>query len=345
MKPLGRWASPLARVYGAVVDAKNSQFDSGARPALQLRGPVVSVGNLAAGGTGKTPFVMLLAELLHARGIAVDVLSRGYRRKSSGVRAVDPRGTAAEFGDEPLLMARRLERLGIPVMVGEKRVEAGLFAEKSYGVRLHLLDDGFQHRQLARDVDIVMVSEEDITEPLLPAGRLREPVTALERADVAVGEKKTNFTRFPYAPHGRWRTVRTQVVEHVGAKADGPPPAHAVAFCGIGRPEAFFAQLAETGVHTVGVRAFANHHAYRPHDVAGLKRLAMQSQAEGFITTEKDLVNLGALAAELRPLWVARLQVELCHEQQCLEQLVQRLAALGRPAPLRSGESNPLKLL
>ena len=92
MKPLGSWASPLARVYGAVVEARNAQFDSGARPAMRLQGPVVGVGNLSAGGTGKTPFVMLLAELLHARGIAVDVLSRGYRRKTRGVLAVRPGG-------------------------------------------------------------------------------------------------------------------------------------------------------------------------------------------------------------------------------------------------------------
>ncbi len=149
----------------------------------RLRGPVVSIGNLSVGGSGKTPFVLLLGELLKARGIKFDILSRGYGRKTRGVALVDPAGSARDFGDEPLLMARRLN---VPVIVGEYRYAAGVFAEKKFGPQLHLLDDGFQHRSLARDFDIVLVTPEDARDRLLPAGRLREPLSSLRRADAVV---------------------------------------------------------------------------------------------------------------------------------------------------------------
>ena len=130
---------------------------------------------MSVGGSGKTPFVLLLGELLKARAIKFDVLSRGYGRQTRGVALVDPAGSAHNFGDEPLLLARRL---GIPVIVGESRYRAGVFAEKKFGPQLHLLDDGFQHRSLARDFDIVLLTPEDIRDSLLPAGRLREPLTS-----------------------------------------------------------------------------------------------------------------------------------------------------------------------
>src|ERR1700736_1769574 len=138
----------LSSLFGLGVRARNALYDRGLARAQRLTGPVVSVGNLSVGGSGKTPFVLLLGELLQARGMKFDILSRGYGRKTKGAMLVDPAGTSHDFGDEPLLMARRL---GVPVIVGEDRFEAGRFAEKSFGPQLHLLDDGFQHRSLARD--------------------------------------------------------------------------------------------------------------------------------------------------------------------------------------------------
>src|SRR5271166_4427164 len=149
----------------------------------RLEGPVVSIGNLTVGGSGKTPFLILLGELLKQRGIAFDVLSRGYRRHTKGVAIVNPNGSARDFGDEPLLIARKLE---VPVIVGEARRQAGEMAEATFGPQLHLLDDGFQHRRLARDFDIVMVTPADAQDSLLPAGRLREPISSLSRADAVV---------------------------------------------------------------------------------------------------------------------------------------------------------------
>src|SRR5947199_5878843 len=144
--------------------------------ANKLRGPVVSVGNLSIGGSGKTPFVLLLGDLLKQRGIQFNILSRGYGRRSRGVLLVDPSGSAREFGDEPLLMARRLN---VPVIVGEDRYSAGCFAEATFGPQFHLLHDGLQPRGLARDFDIVLVTLEDARLRPLPARRLRQPLSPL----------------------------------------------------------------------------------------------------------------------------------------------------------------------
>ncbi len=175
--------NPLTGVYGAATALRNTLFDRGVLSSRRLQQPVVSVGNLSVGGSGKTPFVIALGELLKARGIRFDVLSRGYRRKTRGVLVVETDGNAADFGDEPLLIARRL---GVPVIVGESRYEAGRLAEQKFQTQLHILDDGFQHRSLARDFDIVLMTERDFDDRLLPSGRLREPLSSLRRADAIV---------------------------------------------------------------------------------------------------------------------------------------------------------------
>src|SRR6266446_6492256 len=165
--------NPLTGLYGAGIALRNKLFDRGLRLVLRLEQPVVSIGNLSVGGAGKTPFVIALGELLKERGIPFDVLSRGYGRKTRGVLVVDPDGSASDFGDEPLLIARKL---AVPVIVGEQKFQT----------QLHLLDDGFQHRSLARDFDIVLMASGDFEDRLLPSGRLREPLSSLERADAIV---------------------------------------------------------------------------------------------------------------------------------------------------------------
>ena len=167
---------------------KNIGYDRGWLQPQQLSWPVVSVGNLSVGGAGKTPLVLLLTERLKQRGWIVDVLSRGYGRSSTEVVRVDPLGSPEEFGDEPLLMARH----GLSVYVGANRylpgqlAEADAEAESAPSRRLHILDDGFQHRRLARAIDIVLMQRADLEGRLLPAGRLREPLRELVRADICV---------------------------------------------------------------------------------------------------------------------------------------------------------------
>ena len=220
--------NPLSAIYGGVVGARNTLYDRRILRSRRLQGPVISVGNLSAGGTGKTPFVILLGELLKARGIKFDVLSRGYGRSSKGVRLVDPAGLPTEFGDEPLLITRKLQ---MPVIVGEDRWEAGRFAEARFGPQFHLLDDGFQHRALARDFDIVLVTPQDAADRLLPAGRLREPLHSLVRADAVVLASGASADSFPIQQGLVWRVRRGISPVNI--------PTQPVVFCGIARPQNF----------------------------------------------------------------------------------------------------------
>jgi tetraacyldisaccharide 4'-kinase len=290
----------LASIYGAGVRARNALYDRGTLKPGVLRGPVVSVGNLSVGGSGKTPFVLLLGELLKAREIKFDVLSRGYGRQTQGVALVDAAGAPRDFGDEPLLITRRL---GVPVVVGESRFEAGQFAERIFGPQLHLLDDGFQHRALARDFDIVLVTPEDSHDRLLPAGRLREPLSSLSRADAVVLTIGASPDSFPLAGKLVWRARRGISSNNV--------PVHPVAFCGIARPQNFFLQLRGLGIEPMAEAVFRDHHAYTEQDVRDLLRLKEKSEADGFVTTEKDEINLGKYLYELHSLTVIRVKMEL----------------------------------
>ena len=292
--------SPFPQPYGVLVAARNALYERGVLKQRRLQGPVVSIGNLTVGGSGKTPFLIALGELLSQRGIAFDVLSRGYGRATRGVRLVDPEGSPRDFGDEPLLIARKLR---VPVIVGEQRYRAGLLAEQRFGPRLHLLDDGFQHRQLARDFDIVLITATDARDALLPAGRLREPLSSLARADAIVLTNDTPLNGLPVQKQRVWRVSRA--IE---------PPAvteRCVAFCGIARPQNFFTELSAAGITLSDTKAFADHHTYTKADIRNLLRLRNRAGATSFVTTEKDEINLGPLVAELGPRHVALVRLEL----------------------------------
>ncbi len=306
--------NPLAAIYGAVVRTRNALYDRGILRARRLQGPVVSVGNLSAGGSGKTPFVILLGELLKARGIKFDVLSRGYGRKSSGVRLVDPAGLPHEFGDEPLLIARKLQ---VPVIVGEDRYEAGRFAESRFGPRLHLLDDGFQHRALARDFDIVLLTPQDAGDHLLPSGRLREPLHALRRADAVVLASGAAAESFPIEGKLIWRVRRGIVTLNV--------PPRPVVFCGIARPQNFVLQLRKANIEPAAEAFYRDHHSYNEKDVRELLELKQRSEAGGFVTTEKDAVNLGGYVSALAPLSVVPVKMELSEAANALDTILHKI--------------------
>jgi tetraacyldisaccharide 4'-kinase len=290
----------LSSIYGSVAGIRNALYERRLLPRRHLRGTVVSVGSLSVGGSGKTPFVILLGEMLKARGVNFDVLSRGYGRKTRGVMQVDPGGSASEFGDEPLLIARRLE---VPVVLGEDRYRAGAYAEQEFGPQMHLLDDGFQHRALARDFDIVLVTAEDARDRLLPAGRLREPRTALKRADAVVLTGGASPESFPLDGKLVWRVRRGILPEHV--------PTRPIAFCGIARPQNFMVQLRKAGIEPAAEAVYRDHHAYTEHDIRELLTLKDRSEANGFVTTEKDAVNLGGYFSALQPVAVIPVKMEL----------------------------------
>ena len=324
---MSRVLAPLVPLYGAAVGARNLAYERGWLRASPLKGRVVSIGNLSVGGSGKTPLVIRLAQLLTERGVAVDVLSRGYGRRSDEVRCVTPEGSAEEFGDEPLLIA---QNAGVPVYVGASRFGAGHLAESmSAAPALHLLDDGFQHRQLARNLDIVVLHRGDFTDGLLPAGRLREGFSSLARAQIVVlraGDEdlEAELRRRGFAGPLWW--MKRRIV--------APVVARAVAFCAIAREEEFFAGLRSCGVGVAAMRAWRDHHRYEERDLAELIELCRQHAGEAFLTTEKDLVRLSPdqrrMLESAAPLHTAKLTVRLRGEAAALEQLRALLPGIAR---------------
>jgi tetraacyldisaccharide 4'-kinase len=325
--------SALTPLYAAAVAAKNTAYDRGWITPKRLRWPVVSIGNLSVGGSGKTPLTMRLAELLRERGVAVDVLSRGYGRRSNAVERVDPKGRAEEFGDEPLLIARAA---GVPVFVGSSRYAAGVLAEgAAAGAGLHLLDDGFQHRQLARDVDLVVLHRSDFSARLLPAGRLREGFESLRRAGILVLREEDADLEAGL----RERGLR-QPIWWMERHLDVPKVQRGVAFCAIARPEEFFSGARDQGVQVAATRSWRDHHLYTEADAAELVELRRQHGADAFLTTEKDRVRLTPETLRLleaaAPVHGTRLRVRLREEAAAMDQLSALLTAAGG-APNRAG--------
>jgi tetraacyldisaccharide 4'-kinase len=326
------WLAPLVPLYRLGLFAREVALRTGLEPVRKLRWPVVSIGNLSAGGAGKTPLTIMLAQALTRRGLYVDVLSRGYGRRGTGAARVDAKGTAEAFGDEPILIAREA---GVPVYVAAERYQAGLMAERAlapegetFGV--HLLDDGFQHRQLHRDVNILLLDGRDWSrERLLPAGNLREPLAAMRRADVlAIPAAEATILEPSLRSEGQWqgpvwRLQRTMDVPPI----DGP----VIAFCGIARPEQFFEGLRRAGLRLADCVAFPDHHRYTEADLDRLRKNARNAGAVSFVTTEKDRVRLGGLAAKLAescPLQTARLRIEIDEQDAAIECAIEWL--MGR---------------
>jgi len=314
---------PLTPLYRLALSLRELRLSCGLEPVRRLRFPVVSIGSLSAGGSGKTPLTIALAQALTRRGIRVDALSRGYGRKDQTVLRVDPNGTAEAFGDEPLLIAREAS---VPVYVAALRYEAGLIAEANLsgqeGLHIHLLDDGFQHRQLHRDANILLLDSRDLHDHLLPAGNLRETLSAMHRATVIAipagdaeleASLKTSGWQGPL-----WRLRRRMEVP----QTDGP----VVAFCGIARSDQFFAGLEATGLHLASRIAFPDHHNYKPHDLVCINDAARSAGATTIVTTEKDYVRLGKLAESL-PLKTAALRIEIENEREAIDALLKRLGA------------------
>ena len=276
-----------------------------------LPGFVVSVGNLTAGGTGKTPAACMLAEWARDEGYRVAVLSRGYggRYKGKVLQVSDGNHVNAgpfEAGDEPCLMAKKLE--GIPVVISSRRYLAGLFAHKNFGTNFFVLDDGFQHLALKRDLDLVLI---DAANPfgnryLLPRGPLREPVTQLKRADAFIitrsapngpGDELTNDlkTRFPSKPIFKSDHLPERIiVPSTGSvhNVDLINGKGIMGFAGIARPDAFIKTLTELGAELVSFKAFRDHHPYSRRDIQELMDERRRLKAEYLMTTEKDWVRM-----------------------------------------------------
>jgi len=334
--------APLGTLYGALVRTRLRLYRSGFLKTENVGAPVISVGNITAGGTGKTPLVEWAARALAGEGRRACVLTRGYGRADERRRVVASDGRsvladARECGDEPRLLAEKL--LGAASVVCDRdRVAAARWAREHLGADAFVLDDGFQHLRIARDLDIVTL---DATAPwggghLLPRGRLREPPGSLARADCVV------ITRAELADDleslraesvklsgGRAAVissrVRTRGLTLLNPPADSPNDGHegrgvrsdAAAFCAVGNPRAFFEHLRREGFGLLYTRAFADHHAFTQDDVDGVAREAARGGARVLLTTAKDAVKLRGFNFPL-PCYVVEIELEFEDEGKLL---------------------------
>jgi tetraacyldisaccharide 4'-kinase len=320
---------PLSVLYGSYVLMRAWLYQQGWLKQKHLHGKVISVGNLTVGGTGKTPMVLWLAERFLAEGKRIAVLSRGYR--GSG-------GTS----DEIELMKNRLQGR-VAFGVGRDRFAQGQRIEQQQSVDVFLLDDGFQHLALARDIDILMLdgSHKLKDQWLLPSGALREPISACRRADILVVTRKTERSDIEAGGAHKYPIFYVQTrllgfrrhgghadIQHLSEICHGP----FFAFCGIGNPQAFFDDLSRWEVPVAGETIFRDHHRYTSADLRRLETAAQRAGAIAFVTTEKDAENLDKENSMGIPIFVAVIDFVFSAESEFL-------AALERKLQSRHGAS------
>lgn len=348
--------APLSALYGAAVKCRLALFRSGILSRHRAGVPVISIGNITVGGTGKTPLVEWIARTVAESGKRPCVLSRGYGRSNISRRVLVSDGETvlvgpADGGDEPVLLAEKLR--GVAAVVSDRdRVAAAQWAVAHLGSEALVLDDGFQHVRLARDLDLVVI---DATNPwgcgrLLPWGRLREPPRSLARAGAVVltraGESPAEdalireITRLNpgHPPLRSW--MRTKTIHRLGETAEpqieieAPPEERLFAFCGIGNSQAFFEHARrELGAPLAGTHAFPDHQVYTGRNVEAIESLARAEHAGALITTAKDAVKLRRLRFTM-PCYV--LEIEICFEDvERMKEIVRR--ALSDDSMCRSG--------
>jgi tetraacyldisaccharide 4'-kinase len=297
--------SAASAVYGAAAAWRRRWYAGDPSRRRRLTRPVISVGNLRTGGSGKTPVVEHIARELAARGECPAVLTRGYARvaPSDGVTVVSDGASVLaavdRAGDEPLMLARALP--GVPVLVGADRYLSGRMAEERFGATVHLLDDGFQHLTLARDVDLLIAGHDDLADHVLPAGHLRERITAARAADALLirdegsGEDEALQRALGIATSFHVRRVlgMPRWIDS-GEAADLGAGEPVLALAGIARPERFFADLTAMQLRVVGTQTFRDHHQYTGADMERIMRAARAISATVILTTEKDAVRLPA---------------------------------------------------
>lgn len=320
----------LASIYGRFIERRNRRFDDGTTPITSLPARTISIGNLTTGGTGKTPLVIKCAEILAGRGKRVCILTRGYGRKSKGRLLVsDAReilADAAAAGDEPVEMAKRLLKKAV-VIADADRAAAAAWAKDEFGISVFLLDDAFQHRHAARDVNILCI---EATDPfgggkLLPAGRLREPVEAISRADAVVITRadaadvkgiRSEIMRIAQSVpifEARTKIARLTPLNNVNPTSASIAHKKGFAFCGIGNPKNFFDQLRRENYELAGEKPFRDHHRYTASDIKRLEASANNGGASYFLTTAKDAVKLAGLPFTL-PIFVVEITFSIDRE-------------------------------
>lgn len=346
-----RWLLwPLEQLYALLMRARAAAYRRGWLASKRLPAKVISVGNLTVGGTGKTPVVLHLARWLESRGRHVAILTRGYGRRETMPLVVNGQGEATQYttelmGDEPVLLTRHLPEATIGI--GADRFALAqkiLEMESDRPPEVFLLDDGFQHLRLARDLDLVLI---DVTDPfgedaVLPAGRLREPLGALRRAHIILLTRAANGVpreveekvrrANPGAALFRASTRLSGVFEagtHRPANLFVLKQTPALAFCGIGNPEAFWDDLRRTGFNLAATLAFPDHHRYRIEDFRHLIRQADSAGARALVTTEKDLINMTVVPPSLPPTFYCRMELVVENEPAFFAAVEEKLEAFA----------------
>lgn len=335
----------LSLLYRMVMDLRNRFYDRRILTSVRLSCPVISVGNLTVGGTGKTPCVIALALMLQKHGYFPAVISRGYGgRGAAPVNIVSDGKTifldAGTAGDEPLLIARSLP--GIPVITGPERKLTGQAATDRFQSDVILCDDAFQHRRIFRDIDIVLL---DAQRPLgnrrlLPAGELREPVSQLRRASCLILTRADQTTdldadiarmvqdaRIPVfrASHAFRNLVKFP--DNAARTTTDLQGRKICAFCGIAKPESFKKMLADAGADIISFVDFPDHYDYNRSDLDALERHFQAFNADYTITTEKDAMRLVAWPDFLKTVWIARIEMDMAPSSPSFEEFIlERLA-------------------
>ncbi len=321
---------PLTPLYGAIVRHKRRRAEAHPHLGHRLPAPVLSIGSISAGGAGKTPFTLLLTRLLREHGFDPIVLTRGYGRRSTATERVDPGGDPLRFGDEPLLLA---QRTGAPVYVGRDRFRAAKLALAELPLTaqtLFLLDDGFQHLALHRDLDLVLLTSEDLGDQLLPAGNLREPISALRSAGIVVlREDDVDPDHLSPILRALSHGPDLWIIRRDLRFSTSGPPTRPIVFCGIARPENFVQMLRGASIRPVETVRFRDHHGYTLSDCRRLLARAQRSGADGFVTTEKDLVKFTPAMRHILeivgPIHAPELRLDLLDAETALGDLLDRL--------------------
>ena len=347
--------SPLGWIYGRIAAVRNSLYDTNTFRSYPLGAPTISIGNITTGGTGKTPLVRYVAGILADGGEKVCVLTRGYGRRNESERVLVSDGenvlTDIEAaGDEPVELARRLLRKAI-IIADADRVSAAAWARKKFGITAFVLDDAFQHRRAGRDVDIVCIDATDPfgNEMLIPAGRLREPLMGLSRADAVVVTRcelvedieQLERRIDEFAPKANVFRSCTHLREfkRIGGseRVDWDFSESAFAFAGVGNPAAFFSLLRNENVNVAGTLAFRDHYDYAQRDIDRLESDARVAGAAALITTAKDAVKLEKLHSRI-PCLAAIIDIEIDRGKQ-FEKLI--TSSFSSAAPSYRPSSRP----
>lgn len=330
---------PLSQLYRLIMDLRNFLYDHSVLKIITLPVPVIAVGNITLGGTGKTPLVIALSSFLESKGFKVGVVTRGYRRKSKG-QVVVKDGTAilaspSEAGDEPYLIACKTGN--IVVIADANRVAAARRAIKKYHCNVLIADDAFQHRALARNIDIVLWDSysEPAKEAIVPAGRLRESWRGLRRADILLitrtteisdpirsfFQKKQSDLFIDALPLSIGKIIHYNSGEEIAPEKIRNKKV--LGFCGLGNPDQFFATIGYLNPASITENTFHDHHKYSEGDLNGLVRESIEKRCEYLITTEKDAMNFPASAKTITNLLI--LQISSCLNEKIKAAIIQKL--------------------